>query len=882
MIDKVTQERSMVKFSRILVESHIVANCNKEKRVVWKKKPATGKETKETMNIDHPLVDNPGNNSEQENREEVAKVVAVQVLQARPIEKWRGGRLLMLLVVVGLLLKELLGDKWKQSLISSRILLIWKDKLVGVDIISENAQMVHCKVKFTGQKHGFMVTVVYRSNSMEDRKSLWESLASIGTMKDSWIIFGDFNAMFSFHDICGGRPIRNNDIVDAQSWLALGQVEEFKSSSSFYTWTKKHEVGDRIYSKLDRVFINSIWLNNFPNSDACFKWEVIVDHCLRLIRNEVKCNIGVKPFRFGNDCLSYNGFASTVMEQWNKKVAGCGLDSLMQRLFRVKHALKNFNRKEVGDVITDYRKAKEDYCKIQEAAALNPNDRQQQLEVSVKQQRFQAAKDKFQQNLRQQSKVNWIKFSDENTIYFHAVMRKRRLENEITTGVNAWIWSKKKNLIKPFNKGDVNKALFSIHSTKSPGLDGFGYGFYKDLWDKIGNDVSKAVLDFFVNGKLPNSLNETVFSLIPKIENPSSTKDYRSIAYCNTVYKCILKMMYSRLSEVLPSIVSDNKDKKGYGFHPLCKHLRSTNLCFADDLVIFCKGNYNSVRLTFEAFHKFCDATGLSANTSKCHIYFGGVSEEVKSKILDLVQIEEGSFPLKYLGVNLRPTKWKVTDCGIILDKVNKNLNYWASINLSFPGHAQLIHSVLLRIRNFWMSIFIIPSKITAAIDKSCRDYLWGITGIGDCLWVKRINSGYLKEYDIWSYPQKMDDSWYFKKILSLRETMDEARMCLAVKGNKLRAKMYYDLLVEVDKVDYARAVWDKRIVPKHRFLSSQIANTQLLPRDFLSQIMTISRTLCPVCEVEFETHDHLFFTCSFAKQVVAFVVGLLVVVAAA
>ncbi|KAF4391511.1 hypothetical protein F8388_008915 [Cannabis sativa] len=112
-----------------------------------------------------------------------------------------------------------------------------------------------------------------------------------------------------------------------------------------------------------------------------------------------------------------------------------------------------------------------------------------------------------------------------------------------------------------------------------------------------------------------------------------------------------------------------------------------------------------------------------------------------------------------------------------------------------------------------------------------------------------------------------MDDSWYFKKILSLRETMDEARMCLAVKGNKLRAKMYYDLLVEVDKVDYARAVWDKRIVPKHRFLSSQIANTQLLPRDFLSQIMTISRTLCPVCEVEFETHDHLFFTCSFAKQ---------------
>uniref|UniRef100_A0A803P6E6 Uncharacterized protein n=1 Tax=Cannabis sativa TaxID=3483 RepID=A0A803P6E6_CANSA len=80
--------------------------------------------------------------------------------------------------------------------------------------------------------------------------------------------------MFSFQEKYGGRPIQSEDIMDAQSWLALGQVEEFKSSGSFYTWTNKHEVGDRIFSKLDRVFINNIWLDEFPNTDACFKWEV--------------------------------------------------------------------------------------------------------------------------------------------------------------------------------------------------------------------------------------------------------------------------------------------------------------------------------------------------------------------------------------------------------------------------------------------------------------------------------------------------------------------------------------------------------------------------------------------------------------------------------
>ncbi|XP_062103381.1 uncharacterized protein LOC133814438 [Humulus lupulus] len=181
--------------------------------------------------------------------------------------------------------------------------------------------------------------------------------------------------------------------------------------------------------------------------------------------------------------------------------------------------------------------------------------------------------------------------------------------------------------------------------------------------------------------------------------------------------------------EYLTRLLAHYSDKKGFGYHPLCKHIRLTNLCFADDLIIFCKGNISSVSKIHEAFSAFCASSGLSANKSKSHVYFGGVKDSIKTQILELLQMEEGSFPLKYLGVPLRPTKWKASDCGVILDKLNKKLNCWASRNLSFAGRAQLIHSVLLGIRNFWMSVFILPSKITAAIDKSCRDFLWGANG---------------------------------------------------------------------------------------------------------------------------------------------------------
>ncbi|XP_062103395.1 uncharacterized protein LOC133814454 [Humulus lupulus] len=965
-------------------------------------------------------------------------------------------------------------DYFSSSITAGRILVLWQAKFVKVEILLEDSQLVHCRVKVCGQQEVFYATVVYGSNSMGERKHLWDKLASIGHLKHPWIIFGDFNAMFSFHDRNGGRQIVAKDFSDAQNWLALGQVDEFKCSGAHFTWSNKHEVGDRIYSKLDRVFINDYWLDIFPKSEACFKWDYISDHSYCVIKSQEFNKVGFKPFRYFNHWMSYRSYKETVLNSWFSSLdSGGGLSKIVQKLFRVKHVLKRFSREVVGDVVLDYKLAKEDFNIAQEALASNPSDILLQLAVTQKQENFSVMLNRYSSFLKQQSKIKWVNFSDENSRYFHAIMRKRRLENRITSfcvgdkieddystvvehflnhfrkfmgssssateGIDLTCLNKGRRLsleqqvrlIRPFSKNDVKKALFSIHSSKSPGLDGFGSGFYKGLWEYIGEDITRSVLAFFQDGALPPSLNDTVISLVPKVTDPKSTSDYRPIACCNTLYKCILKMLCSRLSEVLPLLVHSNQGafiknrslahnilifqdllkgytrkhisarcimkidlskaydtvdwcfveellkhlsfpsrfidwilvclkrtryyllmngriqgsfkgekclrqgdpispllfvlimeyltrllahssrKKGFGFHPLCKQLGLTNLCFADDLILFCKGNLSSVTHIQDAFKKFCSSTGLSANKSKSHIYFGGVKEDNKKKILELMQIEEGSFPLKYLGVQLRPTKWKASDCGVILDKLNKNLNCWASRNLSFAGRAQLIHSVLLGIRNFWMSLFILPYKITAAIDKSCRDFLWGVNGnrsklhipswekvclpknlggIGfregkkwnmalmakclwaisnkqDCLWVRWINSVYLKDHSIWTVPFKHDMSWYFKKLLRLSQIIDTSTLKQAVKGGKFRAKIFYSSLVSAQKVSYARSVWNKLIVPKHRFIYWQILNSHLLTRDHLSRILPIHSTICPVCASANESHSHLFMECIFSRK---------------
>ena len=97
--------------------------------------------------------------------------------------------------------------------------------------------------------------------------------------------------------------------------------------------------------------------------------------------------------------------------------------------------------------------------------------------------------------------------------------------------------------------------MFSIHSTKAPSPDGFNAFFFKETWDVAGSLVIQAIKEFFVTGELLKETNATIISLIPKVPNPSKMGDFRPISCCNTIYKCIYKIIAPRLQMILPSMV---------------------------------------------------------------------------------------------------------------------------------------------------------------------------------------------------------------------------------------------------------------------------------------------------------------------------------------
>jgi len=113
---------------------------------------------------------------------------------------------------------------------------------------------------------------------------------------------------------------------------------------------------------------------------------------------------------------------------------------------------------------------------------------------------------------------------------------------------------------------------------------------------------------------------------------------------------------------------------KSVKFHPLCKDLKLLNLCFADDLMIFCKAHAPTVQILMEGFQQFSQVTGLQANSSKSQLFIARAPTQVCFELIQMAGFSLGTFPIKYLGIPLSPKRWKKAYCDAVIKKITKRI----------------------------------------------------------------------------------------------------------------------------------------------------------------------------------------------------------------
>jgi len=102
-------------------------------------------------------------------------------------------------------------------------------------------------------------------------------------------------------------------------------------------------------------------------------------------------------------------------------------------------------------------------------------------------------------------------------------------------------------LIKPFSLQEIKEVVWDYDNNKSPGPYGINFGFIKEFWLDMKDEIMRFVSEFHRNGKLSKGMNTTFIALIPKVDSPQKLNDFRPISLVGSLYKILVKLLAKRL-----------------------------------------------------------------------------------------------------------------------------------------------------------------------------------------------------------------------------------------------------------------------------------------------------------------------------------------------
>ncbi|XP_021837124.1 uncharacterized protein [Spinacia oleracea] len=182
-----------------------------------------------------------------------------------------------------------------------------------------------------------------------------------------------------------------------------------------------------------------------------------------------------------------------------------------------------------------------------------------------------------------------------------------------------------------------------------------------------------------------------------------------------------------------------------FKLHPRCQKLGVTHLMFAADLLMFCKAD--SVKVMFDAFNKFSEASGLVANLHKSEVYVAGISDTEGNHIVETLGIPKGF---------VMPKK--------VMKEIQRNRVFHWTGGDSNSRRAPVAwdQMCLPKVCGGWnLKDLTIWNK--AAVIKHC----WALSLKQDRLWIKWVHIYYIKQKDFWSMSIPSGLTWTFKEDMA-------------------------------------------------------------------------------------------------------------------
>ncbi|XP_056697424.1 uncharacterized protein [Spinacia oleracea] len=316
------------------------------------------------------------------------------------------------------------------------IWLFWKYE---VDLVLFTAETSHFHVLFNFKniQREVLVTGMHAPSVPGVRHQLWRNLRdNLPPPETPWLLAGDLNEVTSQSEKLGGRPYRANQSRDFTNFVDAAGLIDLGFSGCPFTWTNARDGIEMIKEMLDRALANPKLLDLFPQTKVHHLPRTNSDHAPIIISFFDSVVAGPFPFRCKEVWMEHPTFGEFFLNNW--RIAD---NNFLRGRQNFLANIKNWNTNVFGNLNKQKRRLLARINGIQIALAKYHSDFLVNLEQSL----LKDLNDIFRKERliwAQKAGLNWRKYGDYNTKYFHLLAKIKKSRGKILALKNSngdWI-----------------------------------------------------------------------------------------------------------------------------------------------------------------------------------------------------------------------------------------------------------------------------------------------------------------------------------------------------------------------------------------------------------------------------------------------------------
>ncbi|VFQ75326.1 unnamed protein product [Cuscuta campestris] len=186
-------------------------------------------------------------------------------------------------------------------------------------------------------------------------------------------------------------------------------------------------------------------------------------------------------------------------------------------------------------------------------------------------------------------------------------------------------------------------------------------------------------------------------------------------------------LLFIIASEGLSCILNQSMNKGIIHHYNTGRDLIVSHLGFADDIIIFTKGDGANLKKLVSLLKVYLDASGQVINYSKSRFYCGKkCSSSDINKMGRILGMQHGQIPFRYLGAPICKGILRKEDCKELINHFDFYLHNWFSKTLNQMGRVVLIKHVLSAIPLHILAVHTLPNSVINSIHRKMNNFLWG------------------------------------------------------------------------------------------------------------------------------------------------------------